>query len=66
VRELSDSAITLERPRHGAFKERQVALGEVQEVKVLEDASSGRFKTTWFSASLSLLAARFLYGASTI
>lgn len=66
VRELTDSAITLERPRNGAFKERQVALTEIREVKVLEDGSGGRVKVTWFSAGISLLAALFVYAALSI
>ena len=66
VRELTDSAITLERPRNGAFKERQVALAGIQEVKVLEDGSAGRVKVTWFSAGISLLAALFVYAALSL
>jgi hypothetical protein len=66
VREVTADAVTLDRPRNYSFKERQVALGEIRELKVLEEAGGSNARMSWLAVSLTLIFTFCLYAASTI
>ena len=66
VREVTTDAVTLDRPRNYSFKEKQVALGEIRELKVLEEAGGRNVKMSWWALSLTLVVTLCLYAMSTI
>ena len=66
VREVTADAVTLDRPRNYSFKEKQVALGEIRELKVLEEGGGRNVKMSWWALSLTLVVTLCLYAMSTI